>query len=423
MDFSDAFGVSKEMLELAERAEKDVSPRFAELDRVSEANTAKVLDAFRKHRVSAPMFAGTNGYGYGDLGRDTLDEVYADVFRAEAALVRLGFVNGTHAIASALFAAVKPGDVLLAATGLPYDTLQSAIGLTGGHPGSLRWYGVGYAQADLTPEGKPDLAAIRAAASDPRVTAVEVQRSRGYAARPALSVSEIGDICGAVHAVNPGAAVIVDNCYGEFAETSEPIEAGADLAAGSLIKNPGGGLAPTGGYVAGRRDLVDAAAMRLTVPGIGGECGCTPTGSRLLYQGLFMAPHTVAQALRTAIFCARLMELMGYKTSPAWDERRTDLIQTVEFGAPELLARFCRGIQAGSPVDAFAVPEAWDMPGYEDKVIMAAGTFVQGASIELSCDGPMRPPYTAYLQGGLTYESGKLCLLRAAELLRGGNAG
>lgn len=226
MDFSDAFGVSKEMLELAERAEKDVSPRFAELDRVSEANTAKVLDAFRKHRVSAPMFAGTNGYGYGDLGRDTLDEVYADVFRAEAALVRLGFVNGTHAIASALFAAVKPGDVLLAATGLPYDTLQSAIGLTGGHPGSLRWYGVGYAQADLTPEGKPDLAAIRAAASDPRVTAVEVQRSRGYAARPALSVSEIGDICGAVHAVNPGAAVIVDNCYGEFAETSEPIEAG-----------------------------------------------------------------------------------------------------------------------------------------------------------------------------------------------------
>ncbi len=405
------------LIELSQRAEADCGPIFARIDRVSLENTKKVLGAFQKHRVMAPMFAGTTGYGYDDLGRDTLDLLYADVFGAEAALVRQTFVNGTHAITAALWANARPGGTLLAATGVPYDTLQTAIGLNGGHPGSLMSFGVRYAQVELTPEGAPDLDAIRASAADPSVTQVEIQRSSGYATRPALSIAAIGEICRAVHEVNPAAAVIVDNCYGEFTDVCEPTQVGADLIAGSLIKNPGGGLAPTGGYVAGKRELVAAAAARLTVPGIGGECGCSPYGSRLFYQGLFMAPHTVAQALKTAVFVARMTELLGYGSRPAFDAPRSDIIQSIDFGRPELLERFCRGIQAGSPVDSFVTPEAWDMPGYEDKVIMAAGTFVQGASIELSCDGPMRPPYTAYLQGALTYESGKLGILSGLEEL------
>jgi cystathionine beta-lyase family protein involved in aluminum resistance len=280
-------------------------------------------------------------------------------------------------------------------------------------------YGIGYAQLELTDDGRPDLAAIVDAAADRRVAAVLVQRSRGYTARRALSVSDIGEIAGVVHMANPRAAVIVDNCYGEFTEAYEPTHVGADVAAGSLIKNPGGGLAPAGGYIVGRPELVEAASFRLTSPGIGGECGPNLTDGRLLYQGLFMAPHTVAQALKTAIFCARLMELLGYRVNPGWDEPRHDIIQSVELGRPELLEAFCRGIQAGAPVDAFAVPEAWDMPGYGCPVIMAAGTFVQGASIELSADGPMRPPYTAYLQGGLTYEAGKIGVMTAANMLKG----
>ncbi len=403
--------------ELAKRAQRDCAGVFEKIDAVSEANTAKVLRAFQRHRVSAPMFAGTNGYGYDDLGRDTLELVWAEVFGAEKALVRQNFVNGTHAIAAAMWAGLRPGDTLLAATGAPYDTLQSVIGLTGGYPSTMREAGIGYAQVDLTEEGKPDLAAIRTAAADPAVRRVEVQRSSGYATRPALSIDDIAAVCAAVHEVNPHATVLVDNCYGEFTDTREPTEAGADLIAGSLIKNPGGGLAPTGGYVAGRAELVDAAAMRLTVPGIGGECGCSPFGYRLFYQGLFMAPHVTAQALKTAVFAARMTELLGYRSRPAFDAPRSDIIQSIDFGKPELLEKFCRGIQAGSPVDAFVTPEAWDMPGYEDKVIMAAGTFVSGASIELSCDGPMREPYTAYLQGGLTFESGKLGILTALKAL------
>ena len=417
MSFLEELGVSEEMLRLAEEAEADVFERFLQIDKIAAENTAKVLSAFKKHRVSAPMFAGTTGYGYDDLGRDTLDKIYADVFGAESALVRVGFVNGTHAITASLFSALRPGDTLLSATGLPYDTLQSAIGISGNYPGSLKYYGIDYAQAELTPDGMPDLAAIRRAASDKKVTAVAIQRSRGYSSRPALTVEQIGTICDAVCEINSNAAIIVDNCYGEFTDIKEPTEVGADLLAGSLIKNPGAGLAPTGGYVVGRSELVEAAAMRLTTPGIGGECGCTVGGSRLLYQGLFTAPHTVAQALKTATFCARLLELMGYTASPASHERRSDIIQTVQLGSEILLEKFCRGIQFASPVDSFVTPEAWEMPGYEDKVIMAAGTFVQGASIELSCDGPMRPPYTAYLQGGLTYESGKLGIICAANTL------
>lgn len=413
------FEFSPEIISLSETATEKTKERFAEIDKVSEFNTAKVMSAFRKHRVSDGCFAGTTGYGYDDKGRDTLDEIYADIFGTEAGLVRIGFVNGTHAITAALFSAVKPGDVLLSATGLPYDTLQSAIGISGDYPGSLKYYGIEYRQVDLTEEGKPDYAAIEKAAANPKVKAVAVQRSRGYSTRDAFSVEEIGRICKIVHNVNKNASVIVDNCYGEFVETIEPTDVGADLMAGSLIKNPGGGLAPTGGYIVGQKSLVDAAAMRLTTPGIGGECGSTLGNNRLLYQGLFMAPHTVAQALKTAVFCAGLMELMGYKTSPDALAPRSDIIQVVEFGAPEPLCNFCRGIQSGAPVDSFVTPVPWDMPGYDSQVIMAAGAFVQGASIELSADGPMREPYCAYLQGGLTFESGKLGVMMAAQLISG----
>ncbi len=406
-----------QLLRLSELAAADIEPRLRELDRVSLENTRRVLAAFQKHRVSDACFAGTTGYGYGDRGRDTLDLVYADVFGAQAALVRAGFVSGTHALTAALFAPVRAGDVLLSATGAPYDTLRGVIGLEGDHRGSLKDFGVGYAQAELLPDGRPDLDAIVKLASDKRVAAVFVQRSRGYSDRPALSVAAIGEICDAVRHANPRAAVVVDNCYGEFVETVEPTSAGADLIAGSLIKNPGGGLAPTGGYVAGRRDLVEAAAFRLTSPGIGGECGASLGLNRLLYQGFFLAPHTVAQALKTAVFCARLLELMGFESSPAWDEERSDIIQAVAFRDPDLLRRFCEGIQAGAPVDAFARPEPWDMPGYGCPVVMAAGTFVQGASVELTADGPMRPPYTAYLQGGLTFEAGRLGVMTAANRL------
>jgi cystathionine beta-lyase family protein involved in aluminum resistance len=409
--------LSPEIRKFSETAMTDIAPVFSRIDRIAQENTEKVMTAFQKHRVSEGCLTGSTGYGYGDKGRDTLDLIWADVFGAEAALVRIGFVNGTHAITAAIFAALKTGDILLSATGAPYDTLRGAIGIEGNYHGSLRDYGIGYAQTELVHDGTPDLDAISKAAADSRVAAVFIQRSRGYSDRPALSVADIGKICDTVHSVNPRAAVIVDNCYGEFTETAEPTAVGADLIAGSLIKNPGGGIAPTGGYVAGKRDLVEAAAYRLTTPGIGGECGSTLFNNRLLYQGLFLAPHTTAQALKTAVFCARLLELMGYQSSPAWDAPRYDIIQMVELGSPDLLKRFCKGIQAGAPVDAYVSPEPWDMPGYDCPVIMAAGTFIQGASIELSADGPMRTPYCAYLQGGLTFESGRLGIMMAADML------
>lgn len=406
--------ISTKLAVLSAQAEADLSETFRRIDSTALENTARVLAAFQAERVSSGMFAGSTGYGYDDMGRETLERIYARVFGTEAAIVRTTLVNGTHAIATAMYAALKPGDVLLAATGTPYDTLQTVIGITGDYPGSLKYYGIDYREVGLTKEGRPDLKAIRLAASDKRVRAVEIQRSRGYASRPALSFHDIRDIYDAVHEVNPSAAVILDNCYGEFTADSEPK---ADLIAGSLIKNPGGGLVPTGGYIAGRRDLVEAAAMRMTVPGIGGECGSMEGGYRLFYQGLITAPHTTAQALKTAAFCARLLELLGYRSSPSAFEHRGDIIQSVELGSPEALSLFCRGIQEASPVDSFVTPVAAPMPGYEDDVIMAAGTFVQGSTAELSCDGPMRPPYTAFLQGGLTYELGKLGILRAVSIL------
>ncbi len=409
--------IRPEVYELAARAEERCRWRFAEIDRMAQENTAKVMAAFQEMRVSESCFAGTTGYGYDDLGRETLDKLYARIFGAEDALVRIGFVNGTHALTAAMFSLCRPGETILAATGLPYDTLRCAIGLSGDGFGSLKFYGVDYAQVDLAPDGGPDYAAIRESARDPKVTGVMIQRSRGYEDRKALSVAEIGQIVAAVREVNPGVNIMVDNCYGEFTDGIEPTEVGADLIAGSLIKNPGGGVAPTGGYVAGRKELVERAATRLTTPGIGGECGSTLGHNRLLFQGLFLAPHTVAQALKTAVFCAAMMELLGIETSPGVDDARSDIIQMVQLHDAEKMKRFCLGIQAGAPVDSYVTPEPWPMPGYDCPVIMAAGAFIQGSSIELSADGPMREPYTVYMQGGLTYESGKLGIMMAASAL------
>lgn len=407
-------GLSERVIELGKQAEQYLTPYFARIDEIADYNTQKVLAAFRAHRVSDTMFAGTTGYGYDDHGRDTLEEIYADLFGTEAGLVRLGFVNGTHALSCALFGALEPGDVMLSVTSAPYDTLLNTV--TGDCPGSMKRYGIGYRQVDLK-DGRLDLEAIEKAAAADDVKMVFLQRSRGYAVRQTLSCAEIGEACAVVRRVNPNAVIMVDNCYGEFTEELEPTQVGADMCAGSLIKNPGGGLAPTGGYIVGRKDLVERAAYRLTVPGIGGECGCTMGQNRLLYQGLFLAPHVTAQAIKTAVFCAKVMQLLGFTVDPAPEAPRYDIIQTIAFGAPDPLRRFCEGIQAGAPVDSFVTPEPWAMPGYDDPVIMAAGAFVQGASIELSADAPMREPYVCYMQGGLTYPSGKAGILLAAEKL------
>ena len=409
--------IRPEIFALADETEKAIRPVFDAIDETALKNTQKVMQAFQDNRVSDACFAGTTGYGYDDLGRETLDRIYAQVFGTEAALVRTGFVNGTHALTAAMFSLVGPGDTLLAATGAPYDTLRCAIGISGEHHGSLKFYGVDYAQVELAPDGGPDYAAIEKAAADPKVKAVMIQRSRGYEDRRALTVEEIGKICAAVKAANPAAYVMVDNCYGEFTDTVEPTEVGADIMAGSLIKNPGGGVAPTGGYVAGKKELVERAAMRLTTPGIGGECGSTLGVNRLLFQGLFLAPHTVAQALKTAVFCAAMMERIGLETSPKASEKRSDIIQMIKLGTAGNMKRFCAGIQAGAPVDAYVTPEPWQMPGYDCPVIMAAGSFIQGSSIELSADGPFREPYTVYMQGGLTYESGRLGVMLAASAM------
>ena len=413
-----ALQINEQVRALGNQAMAELTEQFARIDAIASENTQRVLGSFQEHRVAENYFAGTTGYGYDDLGRDKLDEIYADLFGTEAALVRIQFVNGTHAIACALFGALKKGDVLVSAVGAPYDTLLGVIGVVDKGQGSLKDYGVEYRQVELV-DDKPDLNGMAKAAADPRVKAVLIQRSKGYSTRASLSVEEIGEMCRVIKAVNPNVSILVDNCYGEFVETLEPTHVGADLVVGSLIKNPGGGLAPTGGYIAGRRDLVEGAAQRLTVPGIGGECGCTLGQNRLLYQGLFLAPHTVAQAVKTAVFAAKVMELLGYETEPRSDAVRRDIIQMIHMREPEALKKFCKGIQFGAPVDSYVTPEPWDMPGYDHPVIMAAGAFVQGASIELSADAPMREPYTVYLQGGLTFESGKLGVLLAVQELMG----
>ena len=406
--------IRPEVYELARQAEEEIRPQFERVDRIAMLNTRKVMTAFQDNKESDSCFAGTTGYGYDDLGREVLDKVYAQVFCTEAALVRIGFVNGTHALSAALFGILKPGDTLLSVTGLPYDTLRNAIGIEGDCHGSLKFYGINYKQVDLK-NGEADLDAIKAALADRSISAVLIQRSRGYENRKALSAEEIGEICSAVKSVAPNVTVMVDNCYGEFTGEHEPTEYGVDIMAGSLIKNPGGGLAPTGGYIVGRKDLVENAAMRLTTPGIGGECGASLGNNRLLFQGFFMAPHIVAQAIKTVTFCSAMMKKIGFESSPAPDEARNDIIQMVTLKNAENMKKFCHGVQAGAPVDSYVTPEPWQMPGYNVPVIMAAGAFVQGSSIELSADGPMREPYTLYVQGGITYESGKLGIMMAVN--------
>ena len=414
---------TQELLSLAARAEEALAPQFAHVDAISHKNTAKVMAAFAEHRVDAACFAGSSGYGYDDRGRDTLDRIFADVMGAEAAFVRHNIVNGTQALAIGLYGLLRPGDILFSIAGKPYDTLEEVIGIVGERGnGSLADFGVEYRQIELL-EGKAlDLDGIAAFLRSPegeRVKVCFIQRSKGYLNRRTLTVAEIGEAVKCVKAIRPDAFVVVDNCYGEFTEELEPPAVGADLAIGSLIKNPGGGMAETGGYLAGTARAVELCSYRLTCPGIGLEVGATLGENKNMYRGLFYAPHTVAQALKTAHFAAYVFKALGYAVEPAPEELRSDIIQTVITGSAEALCAFCRGIQAGSPVDAYVTPEPWEMPGYQDKVIMAAGAFVQGASIELSADGPLKPPYTAFFQGGLTFESGRIGVLSAAaEVLK-----
>ena len=408
------FKIDEKIRKAAEQAEKLAAPQLREIDRTTDWNQQKMLAAFIKNGVSESHFAASTGYGYGDRGRDVLDRVYADALGAEDALVRHNFVSGTHALTVALFGVLRPGDVMLSVTGIPYDTLRAVIGLTGDGNGSLKEFGIRYEQAELTPEGKPDYAEIGRRVS-PKTRMVYIQRSRGYSLRPSLFVEEIEKIAAIAKKQAPDCIVMVDNCYGEFVQRDEPVLHGADLMAGSLIKNPGGGVAPTGGYIAGRHDLVESCAYRLTTPGTGREIGATLGNNRELFMGAFHAPHVTGEALKTAVFTAAMFHSFGYAVSPKFDEPRADIIQIVQLGGEKALVAFCRGVQKGAPVDSFVVPEPWDMPGYDCKVIMAAGAFTLGASIELSADAPLREPFAAWMQGGLNYHSGKLGAMLAAQ--------
>ncbi|WP_418888917.1 aminotransferase class I/II-fold pyridoxal phosphate-dependent enzyme [Paenibacillus apiarius] len=401
---------------LDNKVEEKIAAQVRSIEHIAERNQWKVIQAFQDHRVSDYHFAASTGYGYNDRGREVLDEVYAAVFGAEAALVRPHFVSGTHTIATALFAVLRPGDELLYITGTPYDTLHKVIGQTGDGKGSLRDWGVQYNEVDLTDNDEIDWDAVRSSISE-QTKVIGIQRSRGYGWRASFTVDQIADMVRRVKEIKPDAIVFVDNCYGEFTELREPTEAGVDIMAGSLIKNPGGGIAETGGYIAGKLQYVEAAASRLTAPGIGGEVGAMLGMTRSMYQGLFLAPSIVGQAVRGSVFAAALFEELGFETSPHWSSARTDLIQAIRFHSAEHLIAFVQGVQKASAVDAHVIPEPWDMPGYEHPVIMAAGTFIQGGSLELSADAPIREPYTAYMQGGLTYAHAKLGALTALQTM------
>ena len=408
------FSIDRRITDAAETVTEQIAPYLTEIDRTTEYNQQKMLAAFNEAGVSESHFVASTGYGYGDRGRDALDRVYAYALGAEDALVRHNFVSGTHALTVALFGVLRPGDTMVSVTGIPYDTLRGVLGITGNGNGSLKEFGIRYEQIDLKNDGTPDYDAIRAGLR-PDIKMVYIQRSRGYSLRPSLFVSEIEKIAKLAKEITPHCIVMVDNCYGEFVEREEPVSHGADLMAGSLIKNPGGGVAPTGGYIAGRKDLVESCSYRLTTPATGREIGATLGNNRELFMGAFHAPHVTGEALKTAVFTAGLMQHFGYDVTPRFDEKRADIIQAVLLEKEEALIAFCQGIQKGAPVDSFVVPEPWDMPGYDCKVIMAAGAFTLGASIELSADAPLREPYAAWMQGGLNYHSGKLGAMLAAQ--------
>ena len=410
-----AMGISPEIYAYGKKTEEKLRERFRQIDETAEYNQLKVVAAMQKNRISAEHFNGSSGYGYNDIGRDDLEKVYADTFHTESALVRPQIACGTHALAVALAGNLRPGDEMLSVSGKPYDTLEEVIGIRPSN-GSLAEYGVSYGQVELLPDGSFDLEGIKKAIT-PRTKLVEIQRSKGYLTRPTLSVEAIGEAISFIHRINPHIICMVDNCYGEFVERIEPSDVGADLVVGSLIKNPGGGLAPIGGYIAGKKAYVENAAYRLTSPGLGKEVGASLGVNRAFYQGFFMAPTVTAGALKSAIFAANLYEQLGFRVIPNGAESRHDIIQAIEFGFPEGVIEFCKGIQAAAPVDSYVTPEPWAMPGYDSDVIMAAGAFVQGSSIELSADGPIKPPYAVYFQGGLTWEHGKFGILMSLQKL------
>ena len=409
-------GVDKDVLDFGNAVEKTLKKRFAQIDEVTEYNQLKVIGAMQKCRVSAECFQGSTGYGYNDLGRETLESVYAAVFHTEAALVRPQITCGTHALALALAGNLRPGDEMISISGKPYDTLEEVIGIRPSN-GSLAEYGITYAQVDLTPEGEFDFEGIRKAISS-KTKLVEIQRSKGYQTRPSLSVSRIAEAIQFVKSIRSDIIVMVDNCYGEFVETMEPSDFGADMVVGSLIKNPGGGLAPIGGYIAGTSACIENCAYRLTSPGLGKEVGASLGVNKDFFQGLFLAPTVVNGALKGAIFAANIYEKLGFHVIPDGSESRHDIIQAVEFGYPEGVIAFCEGIQAAAPVDSYVTPEPWAMPGYDSDVIMAAGAFIQGSSIELSADGPIKPPYAVYFQGGLTWQHAKLGILKSLQRMK-----
>ena len=413
VEFYADMGISPSVYQYGEKTLQNLSKRFEEIDRIAEYNQAKVLCAMQKNKVSAACFAATTGYGYDDVGRDNLERVYADVFHTEAALVRPQITCGTHALTVALSANLLPGDELLSPVGLPYDTLQEVIGIRPS-PCSLAEYGVTYRQTDLKEDGSFDYDAIRDAINE-KTKMITIQRSKGYATRPTFSVSQIGELIAFCKSLKPDLIAMVDNCYGEFVEIIEPSDVGADMVVGSLIKNPGGGLAPIGGYICGTKECVQRCAYRLSAPGLGQEVGANLGLMLSLYQGFFLAPTVVAGAEKGAIFAANLYEPLGYRCIPGAEETRHDIIQAVELGSEEAMIAFCKGIQGAAPVDSFATPMPWEMPGYNDKVIMAAGAFIQGSSIELSADGPIREPYAVYFQGGLTWYHAKTGILKSLQ--------
>ena len=409
------FGISERIVELGTKAEQDVENVFKQIDKVCEYNTLKVLKAFQDNHISDMHFGSTTGYGYSDVGREAIEKVYSQIFKAEDSLVRSQFISGTHALTVALFAFLRPGDTLLSITGLPYDTLHEVIGIKE-NASSLKSYNVNYDQVDLI-DNDFDYEGIKRRLQESKVKVIEIQRSKGYSARKSITIEQLEKVIKVIREVDKEVIIMVDNCYCEFVTKVEPIEIGADIVVGSLIKNLGGGLAPNGAYVVGRKDLVELAAERLTAPGEGKEVGPTLGINKSILQGLFSAPSVVASSLKTAVLASKILEDLGYKTEPKYDEKRADIVQTIEFGAPDKLVRYCQGIQMASPIDSYSVPEPWDMPGYSDKVIMAAGAFTQGSSIELSCDGPIREPYIAFMQGGLTYGYGKIGVLKAIQML------
>lgn len=401
------------MNKLIQKTEKQVEDIFKQIDEIELTNTERVLKAFSNHKISEAHLNGTTGYGYGDVGREAIESMFCELFGTEEALVRTQFISGTHTISTTLFGILRPGDIVLSINGKPYDTLDEVIGIRE-NPSSLKAFGVTYEQIDLK-EGLFDLEAIKERASKKDIKMIIVQRSRGYAFRKAFTIEELEEVFKAIREVNSEVIIMVDNCYGEFVDIKEPTHIGADIAVGSLIKNIGAGIAPTGGYIVGKKHLIDLISDRYSAPGLGKEGGATFGLNRQILQGLFMAPHTVCQALKIDVFASAMLEQLGYETYPKYDEKRSDIVQMIKFNDADKLIKFCQAIQANSPIDSHVVPEPWDMPGYEDKVIMASGAFTAGSSIEISCDGPIRPPYIAYLQGGLTYASGKIAVANAVK--------